>query len=71
MFGRAKSRYWDNLSFREPAMLLAIDTGNTNTLFAVHDGTGLARAMAQRHRHDQDGRRLRRVALHNSWACRV
>ena len=27
-------------------MLLAIDTGNTNTLFAVHDGKDMAGAVA-------------------------
>src|SRR5262249_10347589 len=38
MFAPGKSRYWVRLASGNSAMLLAIDTGNTNTLFAVHDG---------------------------------
>ena len=36
-------------------MLLAIDTGNTNTLFAVHDGKEWRAQWRSVHRHDQDG----------------
>ncbi len=44
-------------------MLLAIDTGNTNTLFAVHDGKEWRAQWRIGHRHDQDGGRLRRLAV--------
>ena len=43
-------------------MLLAIEQGNTNTLFAVHDGSELDRPVALGHPVDPHRRRIRRLA---------
>ena len=43
-------------------MLLAIEQGNTNTLFAVHDGARLDRPVARGHRRHAHRRRIRRLA---------
>ena len=40
-------------------MLLAIDVGNTNTKFAVHDGKTWRAPMARLHRHHAHRRRIR------------
>ena len=44
-------------------MLLAIDIGNTNTLFAVHDGKEWRAQWRSATDMTQDGRRLRRLAV--------
>ena len=43
-------------------MLLAIEQGNTNTLFAVHDGAELDRPVARGDRDHAHRRRIRRLA---------
>ena len=51
-------------------MLLAIEQGNTNTLFAVHDGHELDRPVALGHPVDPHRRRIRRLAEPASGRCR-
>ena len=46
-----------------PDMLLAIEQGNTNTLFAVHDGDDLDRPVARGDRVRAHRRRIRRLAV--------
>ena len=48
-------------------MLLAIEQGNTNTLFAVHDGDELDRPVARGHRLQPHRRRIRRLAVASCW----
>ena len=43
-------------------MLLAVDAGNTNVVFAVHDGNEWRRPLAHRHAHRPHLRRIRRLA---------
>jgi type III pantothenate kinase len=51
-------------------MLLAIDAGNTNIVFAVHDGTRMARPLAHRHARRPHLGRIRRLAARAVPACR-
>ncbi len=44
-------------------MLLAIEQGNTNTMFAIHDGDGMDRPVARGHRKHAHGRRIRSLAV--------
>ena len=53
--------------FGSGLMLLAIEQGNTNTLFAVHDGETLDRSVARRDRVHRAPRTNTRSGCPSSW----